>query len=69
MKLFKFLKPWLVLAGGVFLGKWIAGFVVKEGPDDPTGFIEAKPGIGLDDFAEIGSIVVGIAFVTMIVGR
>lgn len=63
------LKPWLVLGAGVLLGKFIAGFVVKESPDDPTGFVEAKPGFGLDDVAEIASIVAGIAVVTMVAGK
>lgn len=63
------MKSWLILGAGIFAGKFLASFLIKESPDDPTGFIERKPdGFGMDDIAEIGAIAVGIALTKRVLG-
>lgn len=42
----------LVGAGGVLAGEFVAEkFVLKNGDDDPDGFILMTPGFGLDEIA------------------
>ena len=63
-------KKLLFSLGGVLLGKWAADqFVLKSGPDDPTGFIEVKQGFGLDDVAEAAVIVLSVAVVHMVTAK
>lgn len=53
------MKGTLVLAGSVVVGNYLAErFLLKAGPDDPTGFIPVSEGIGLDDVARAAAIVV-----------
>lgn len=54
------------LSLGAAIGGFVADqFVVKYGPEDPTGFIEVGPGLGLDDVARA----VTVALAVYIVGR
>lgn len=62
------MKHWLVLGGGILAGKYLASFLIKEGPDDPTGFVERREGFGLDDVVEIAAIAAGIAIVKRVTG-
>lgn len=62
------MKSWLVLGGGILAGKYLASWLIKEGPDDPTGFVERSAGFGLDDIAEIAAIAVGIALTKRVFG-
>ena len=52
-------KHMLVLAGSVIAASALSGFVIKDGPDDPQGWIERKPGFGLDDVV-FAALVVGV---------
>ena len=46
------MKGLLFVAGSAFVGNMIAErFILKSTPEDPTGFIEVRDGIGLDDAA------------------
>lgn len=46
------IKHLLVYGGAAVAGNMIAErFILKDGPDDPSGFVEVKPGFGMDDIA------------------
>jgi hypothetical protein len=56
------MKGLLVLGGGVIVGNMLAEkFLLKTGPDDPTGFVEVAEGFGMDDVARAAAIV-GVVF-------
>lgn len=39
------MKDLAVVAAGAFAGNWVAErFVLRDGPDDPTGFIDVTDG-------------------------
>jgi hypothetical protein len=45
-------KQVAILTGAAILGNWLAErFILKDGPDDTSGFVEVKPGLGMDDVA------------------
>lgn len=51
------IKTLLILTGAAAAGNFVAErFILKDGPDDPSGFIEVKPGFGLDDVARAATI-------------
>ena len=53
------IKTLLILTGAAAAGNFVAErFILKDGPDDPTGFLEVKPGFGLDDVARAATIAV-----------
>jgi hypothetical protein len=53
--------------GGVVLGELVADrFVIKYGPNDPYGFIEAADGFGKDELIRAGCAVLGILALTWI---
>lgn len=53
------IKTLLILTGAAAAGNFVAErFILKDGPDDPSGFIEVKPGFGLDDVARAATIAV-----------
>jgi hypothetical protein len=55
-------KGFLVVVGAALIGNMIAErFVLKNSPEDPTGFILIADGIGLDDLARAGTIA-GVAW-------
>jgi hypothetical protein len=59
--------PWQSLlryAIGAIVGLFISDFLIKSGPNDTTGFIEAKPGFGLDDIVVALSIALAIWLVS-----
>jgi hypothetical protein len=57
------MKGLLVLVGAGIVGNMIAEkFLLKGGPDDPTGFIEVAEGFGMDDVAR-AVVIAGIAMV------
>ena len=48
----------LVIGGAVIAGNFVADrWVIKSGPDDPTGFVEFSEGFGADDIARAAVIV------------
>ena len=50
-------KTLLILTGAAAAGNFVAErFLLKDGPDDPSGFIEVKPGFGMDDVARAATI-------------
>lgn len=50
-------KSLLVLTGAAVAGNFVAErFLLKDGPDDTSGFIEVKPGFGMDDIARAATI-------------
>lgn len=56
-------KGFVVLIGAAIVGNMVAEkFLLKAGPDDPDGFIEVKPGLGLDDVAR-GAAIAGVYMV------
>lgn len=43
-------KQLLIFGGAAVAGNYVAErFLLKDGPDDPSGFVEVKPGFGMDD--------------------
>jgi len=51
------IKTLLILTGAAAAGNFVAErFILKDGPDDTSGFIEVKPGFGLDDVARAATI-------------
>jgi hypothetical protein len=53
------IKTLLILTGAAAAGNFVAErFILKDGPDDPSGFLEVKPGFGLDDVARAATIAV-----------
>lgn len=51
------MKGLLVLVGAAIVGNMVAEkFLLKAGPDDPSGFIEVKEGFGADDIARAATI-------------
>lgn len=58
------------LVGGALLGNWVfERWLVKNGPDDPSGFVMLADGLGMDDFMRAGSAALGIVAVSMLVGK
>ena len=52
-------KTLLILTGAAAAGNFVAErFLLKDGPDDPSGFVEVKPGFGMDDVARAATIAV-----------
>lgn len=46
------MKQVAILTGAAIAGNWLAErFILKDGPDDTSGFVEVKPGLGMDDLA------------------
>lgn len=52
------MKSFLITGGAVLAGMYVLRqFILKDGPDDPTGFIQVdRSGWGLDDLAEAATI-------------
>lgn len=53
------IKTALLLGGAVISASFVSGYLIKYGPDDPTGFVEASPGFGLDEIVHAG-VVIGL---------
>ena len=43
-------------------------FILKSGPDDPSGFIEVADGLGMDDLARGLTIAVAFLLINQFVG-
>lgn len=52
-------KNLAILTAAAVAGNYVAErFLLKDGPDDPSGFVEVKPGFGLDDITRAATIAV-----------
>jgi hypothetical protein len=48
----------VTLAGGAIIGNMVAErWILRAGPDDPTGFVDIAPGLGLDELMRALAIV------------
>lgn len=51
------MKKTIVVFASVIAGNYLAErFVLKSGPDDPTGFVQVADGLGMDDVARAATI-------------
>jgi hypothetical protein len=55
------MKKTALVFGSVIAGNYIAErFVLKAGPDDPTGFVMVADGLGMDDIARAACVLLAV---------
>lgn len=60
-------KKTVVLLASVIGGNYLAErYVLKSGPDDPTGFVQVADGLGMDDVARAVAVVATVYAADMV---